>query len=111
MHNMSELTVIHAKIELFSGHKMRTTPFVSGYRPVFDFSGEKTKISGKIDLINTDTFLPGMVGVVKISFIKGIISDIHFKVGKTFSFGEGVNPLGKGEITEVISSDKRSQSF
>ncbi len=108
---MSELVVIHAKIELFSGKNMRTTPFVSGYRPVFDFPGEKTKISGKIDLINTDTFLPGMAGVVKISFVMGIISNSHFKVGETFSFSEGVCSLGKGEIIEVTNSDKHSHGL
>jgi translation elongation factor EF-Tu-like GTPase len=99
---MDELITIITKIELFSGEKMRKTPFVTGYRPLFDFVGAKTKISGSIDLININLFSPGMSEIVQIRFIKGVINDAHFKVGETFAFGEGGNHLGKGEILEVI---------
>ena len=100
---MNNLITIKAKIELFAGEHMRKKPFTSGYRPVFDFIGARTKTSGKIDLIEMEWFHPGNSGTVKVSFNKGIINDSHFKVGETFTFGEGVHALGKGEITEVLS--------
>lgn len=100
---MSKLITIIAKIELFAGEYMRKTPFVSGYRPVFDFVGARTKISGKIDLLDMNLFYPGSSAKVQISFNKDMISDSHFKIGETFTFGEGVLPLGKGEIINVLN--------
>ncbi len=82
---------------------MRKTPFISGYRPLFEFNGANTKISGKIDLIDTELFHPGKSGTIQITFNKGLINESHFKVGEVFTFSEGVNPLGKGEIVDVIN--------
>lgn len=101
---MYELIKVFANIELFSGENMRQTPFSKGYRPVFDFKGAQTKISGRIDLLNMEMFAPGMSGVVEITFIKGMISDTYFVIGENFTFGEGPHPLGKGQIIETIDS-------
>jgi hypothetical protein len=95
---MNELIKISAKIQLFAGENMRRTPVVSGYRPLFDFMGAQTKLSGKIDLIDSDKIYPNSSDIVNITFIKGIISDNYFNSGTTFTFGEGTHSLGKGEI-------------
>ena len=99
---MYDLIQITAKIELFSGKDMRTTPFVNGYRPLFYFLGANTHVSGQIKLIDNKEFSPGMTGLVEVTFIKGIISGEYFKKGGDFSFSEGRTPLGKGIIMEVI---------
>ena len=95
---MQDLIEITARIELFKGEDVRQTPVVSGYRPLFDFPGAKTKISGKIDLIDMNDFSPGQKGVVKISFINGMISNDYFQKSVKFTFGEGMKDLGKGEV-------------
>lgn len=105
---MYKLVKVLANIELFIGENMRQTAFSSGYRPVFDFVNTKTKISGKIDLINMDTFVPGMSGIVEITFIQGMISDDYFKRGETFKISEGGKySLGKGQILELISDKEK----
>lgn len=102
---------ILSRIELFAGEKMRKSPIVSGYRPAFDFPGTITKLSGRIDLINNDTLEPGMIETVKITFIKGIINDRHFIPGEKFTFSEGMDILGKGEIVEVISLESNTPPY
>ncbi|OQP38897.1 hypothetical protein A4H97_19530 [Niastella yeongjuensis] len=57
---MYHLIKILAKIELLSGENTRNKPIVNGYRPLFNFKDEKTKISGRIDLIEMPLFEPGM---------------------------------------------------
>ena len=100
---MYELIKVLANIELFAGENMRQTPFFSEYRPVFDFVGAGTKISGRIDLINMDKFMPGTSGVVQVTFIKGMISDNYFTKGESFTISEGGKyTLGKGDILEII---------
>lgn len=100
---------VKADIELFkTSEGGRKTPFINGYRPLFDFSGARTLTSGKIDVIERDGLSPGETGKVIITFIKGIIDDSHFKVGERFSFGEGVNLTGQGTIIEIIENDFRS---
>jgi translation elongation factor EF-Tu-like GTPase len=94
-----------ACIELLVGEKMRKMPFSNGYRPLFDFEGADTKISGRIDLINREVFSPGMVEDVQITFIRGIISDNCFATGTKFTFNEGSDILGKGEIRAVINTN------
>ncbi|HEY9257460.1 MAG TPA: hypothetical protein VIP81_05750, partial [Chitinophaga sp.] len=83
---------------LFLDNQSRRTPFNSGYRPLFNFPGARTKISGTIKLISSDYFPPGSKGNVEITFIKGMIDDSHFKAGTKFTFDEGRNILGQGEI-------------
>jgi len=95
---MVDLINILATIELFSGEQSRKTPFKSGYRPLFNFPGATTKISGSIKLIGADYFSPGSKGNVEITFIKGIIDDSYFKTGMKFTFDEGRDILGEGEI-------------
>lgn len=95
---MYELFEIRAKIELFKGADVRQNSFSSGYRPLFEFPGTTTKISGKIDLIDGDSFSPGETGIVKIFFNQGIISNDNFSKGNRFSFSEGTKTLGAGEI-------------
>ena len=92
-----------AHLELFNGEHMRRTPFVSKYRPAFYFPGAKTKISGRIDLTDRESFEPGTSGVVQVTFIKGMISDNYFRAGQSFTISEGgKHDLGKGEILEVV---------
>jgi translation elongation factor EF-Tu-like GTPase len=95
---MYELIKMKARINLFDAPNGRKTPFVSGYRPLFNFSNAPTKISGKIDLIGKESFLVGMSDDVHITFIMGIIDDDYFKAGVKFSFDEGGDVLGSGEF-------------
>jgi translation elongation factor EF-Tu-like GTPase len=99
---MYDLIKVLAKIELLSGENVRKNPIANGYRPLFNFKDEKTKISGRIDLIEKSLFDPGMRGIVQITFIKGMIKDSHFTVGEQFTFDEGTQILGSGEIVEVV---------
>jgi translation elongation factor EF-Tu-like GTPase len=85
---MSEVIKITAKIKLFSGAGVRQTPFLNGYRPMFNFEGASTKISGKIELLNAASFGPGMSGIVTIVFLKGLIDGIYFRAGEKFTFDE-----------------------
>jgi hypothetical protein len=99
---MYNLIKVVAKIELFSGESVRQSPIANGYRPLFNFKNEKAKISGRIDLIETHLFEPGMKGIVQITFIKGMINDSHFTAGEQFTFDEGIHILGSGEIVELM---------
>jgi len=96
---------IKARIELFKTEEGRKIPFTSGYRPAFTYSGASTKISGRIDLITTEEFSPGMIDTVIITFIKGMIDDKYFKPGEKFFFGEGTIVMGEGRIEEVIENN------
>ncbi|RFM26915.1 hypothetical protein [Deminuibacter soli] len=98
---MEHLIKVLARIHLYKNG--RKTPFISGYRPLFNFTGATTKISGRIDLIEMDKFLPGSSGVVYVSFIKGIIPDSNFTSGISFSFDEGQMLIGEGIILEPLS--------
>lgn len=101
---MYELIKILANINLFSGENVRQTPFDSKYRPIFEFIGAKTKISGRIDLIDREKFEPGSCGVVQVTFIKGMIDDEYFKKDQPFFISEGGNDnLGEGKILEIIN--------
>ena len=100
---------IRAEIELFkSSDGGRRTPFRNGYRPIFDFSGARTKMSGRIDVIERDGLNPGEAGTAIVTFIKGMIDDSHFKVGEQFLFGEGVSLTGQGTIIEIVENDFKS---
>jgi GTPase len=89
---------IKASIQLFKD--IRKTPFKSGYRPVFDFTG-KMRTSGLIELINCNEFAPGDKGYVKISFLSKKYLGENFGVGTIFTFSEGGEPLGEGEVKEI----------
>jgi translation elongation factor EF-Tu-like GTPase len=107
LEDMKDQIKLLAEIHLFAGENMRQTPFFSNYRPLFNFHGSKTKISGKIDLIDMDKFLPGTSGIVQVTFIKGMISYEYLKKGEHFTISEGGNfDLGEGEIVEIIHDMK-----
>lgn len=95
---MVELIKVLTTIELYSNEQSKKTSFTSGYRPLFNFPGAKTKISGSIKPIGSDSFSPGSKGDVEITFIKGMIDDSYFESGVKFTFDEGINILGEGEI-------------
>lgn len=95
---MQKVIKILAEIHLLSGGKGRKTPFKDGYRPLFDFPGTNTKISGQIALLESEEFKPGDKGVVEIHFVNGIIDETNFQQGNSFSFGEGTSVLGIGKI-------------
>lgn len=101
MKAMTDLIKIIAKIKLLP--EGRRTPFVSGYRPLFNFINASTKISGRIDLIDSSQFEPAAEGLVYITFIIGIINDNSFIVGEGFTFGESEPILGEGEIVQVLN--------
>lgn len=102
---MNEKIIVLVRLILFEGKNMRKHPFNSGYRPIFEFSGAKTKVSARIDLINSEKFYPGEAGMVKVTFIREVIEDSFFKITQQFFISEGGKyNLGKGEIVEVISS-------
>lgn len=92
---------IRAKIRLYAGENKRQTPFISGYRPLFEFIGIM-KTSGQINLINQEKFMPGEEGFVEIIFLNREYLGEDFRVGKSFKFYEGIEPLGEGEVAEML---------
>jgi GTPase len=96
------MRTIKALIKLYEGDGVRKTPFISGYRPIFDFkSGMKT--SGQITLIDGDQFAPGNEGIVEIKFANPEYLGADFGKGKKFKFSEnGHNDLGEGEVIDVL---------
>jgi len=90
---------IKAYIRLYK--KGRKTPFLSGYRPLFNFVAEM-RVSGKIKLLDKDEFHPGDEGVVEISFLNRDYLGDDFEKGKTFTFGESEESLGEGVISEIL---------
>lgn len=89
---------IIAHIKLYKG--VRKTPFLSGYRPLFNFTKEM-KTSGSIILIEKEQFLPGEEGEVEILFVNKQYLGDDFGIGLTFFFGEGEAILGEGIIKEI----------
>jgi translation elongation factor EF-Tu-like GTPase len=100
---MTELIKIKARLKLYEGKEMRQSPFVSKYRPIFDFPGAQTKLSGSIDLLDREAFHPGTSAIVEVSFIKGMVSEKFFTKGQSFTISEGgKNDLGHGEVLERV---------
>ncbi|NHN28087.1 hypothetical protein FIA58_020610 [Flavobacterium jejuense] len=91
---------IKAKIRLKSD--VRKTGFTTGYRPLFNFINE-SKTSGKIVLIEQDVFKPGEFNDVFIYFSNKDYLGSNFKVGKKFTFDEGIEIVGEGEIMEIYT--------
>jgi translation elongation factor EF-Tu-like GTPase len=100
---MNETKKILANIEFSLNNTSRQNPFYSGYRPVFTFADARTKLSGRIALINKGKFGQGESGNVEITSVKDIIDDEHFNVGQKFTFAEEPNQVGKGHVIEIIS--------
>ena len=88
-----------AKIKLYDGS--RKTPFINGYRPLFNFITEM-KTSGQITLIDRQVFYPNQEGIVEITFLKNSFLGKGFNIGSKFTFGEGREPLGEGVIIEIL---------
>ena len=92
---------IISKIKLFSTTRGRKTSFKNGYRPMFNFITE-TKTSGQITLIDREDFYPGEEGIVKILFLNKKYLGFGFGKGTVFTFQEGKELLGEGEVLEVL---------
>ena len=92
-----------AKINLYKGENKRQAPFTSGYRPLFSFIQE-TKTSGKITILNGKDLKPGDSDIVEITFLNKEYLGKDFGVGTTFKFYESKEPLGEGEILEVLKN-------
>jgi translation elongation factor EF-Tu-like GTPase len=92
-----------AKIKLYPKETGRNKPFTSGYRLLFKFRRAPTKTSGRIDLIDVEKLQPGTSGIVKITFMEGIIDSSYLRPGEKFTFDEGRVVTGEGEFLEVIN--------
>ncbi|HEX8514833.1 MAG TPA: hypothetical protein VF868_01450 [Bacteroidia bacterium] len=90
-----------AKIKVYDTQLGRKTPFNSGYRPLFSFI-KSMKTSGQITLIEGDKFFPGDEGIVKIKFANADYLGNNFRTGVKFTFGEGVQNIGEGEVIEIL---------
>ena len=90
---------VKAKITLF--RMGRKTPFVSGYRPLFNFIPEM-KTSGQIVLHDRQELFPGDQALVEIIFLNKEYLGDSFGPGAHFTFGEGFEPIGEGVIKELI---------
>ncbi|MEX2235380.1 MAG: hypothetical protein WD824_24665 [Cyclobacteriaceae bacterium] len=60
------------------------------------------KTSGKITLKGMQEFSPGDEAIVEITFLNKKYLGNNFGLGTKFTFGEGREPLGEGEIKEII---------
>ena len=92
---------VRAIIKLYRGDLYRKTPFINGYKPLFNFVNDMKK-SGRITLVNKDRFSPGEEGEVEIAFIDNNYLGADFGNGKKFTFSEGTHILGEGKILEII---------
>lgn len=90
-----------AKIKLYE--EGRKTPFISGYRPLFNFVKD-IKTSGMINLINKELLFPGQESEVIIYFLNKEFLGQDFEIGKYFTFGESNETLGDGIILQLIDS-------
>ena len=90
-----------ANIKLYKNVNSRKTSFLTGYRPLFNFIKEMKK-SGQIILKEKAEFFPGDEGVVEINFLDKKYLGDNFGLGSKFTFGEGGEPFGEGEIIEVL---------
>lgn len=93
---------VRAIIKLYKGDLYRKTPFVNGYKPLFNFVNEMKK-SGKITLLNKNEFKPGEEDEVKITFLDANYLGSDFGTGKSFTFSEGTHILGEGRVLSVIN--------
>ena len=95
---------VKAYLSLFKNDMGRETPFISGYRPLFNFTPEM-KVSGQITLLDRDKFYPGDEGVVLIFFLNDEYLGDNFQIGSKFTFCEGRDIIGMGEVIEVMGRD------
>jgi translation elongation factor EF-Tu-like GTPase len=93
---------IKAIIKLYKSELGRKTSFVNNYRPLFNFI-EGMKTSGQITLIDRKEFYPGDEGLVEITFLNKSYLGDNFSKGTKFIFDEGREPLGEGEVKEILN--------
>lgn len=97
------MITIKANLHLYKN--VRTTPFISGYRPTFDF-GMGNLTSGRI-LLNKEKelFYPGETEEVEINFLFKEFLGSKFKVGEKIVFREGSHRVGEIIITEILEDE------
>lgn len=95
------MILVKARIKLYKNKDGRQTAFTDGYRPLFNFVPEM-KTSGLINIIESDNIYPGDQAIVYITFINSDYLGNNFGKGTTFTFSEGTDPIGDGEILEII---------
>lgn len=91
-----------AKLKLLSGNNKRKTPFISGYRPLFEFI-EGRLTSGSITLIDRKLLYPGEETKVEIIFLNKELLGNDFDIGVMFNFYEAKEILGTGKIIKIIN--------
>ena len=96
---------IRATIRLYEGAGYRQSSFSSGYRPLFNFIPEM-KTSGHIILLDRLECAPGEEARVGVTFLSGAFLG-QLCVGTRFTFGEGREPLGEGEVTQLLELDSK----
>ncbi len=92
---------VRANLKLYRSDRGRKTSFTNGYKPLFNFITEM-KTSGQITLKDKHEFFPGDEGIVEIGFLNKDYLGSNFGIGTKFTFGEGSEPLGEGEVKEII---------
>ena len=92
---------VKARLKLYDGKEVRQTPFLTGYRPLFNFI-PKTKASGHIILLDRNSFFPGDEAIVEIKFINSSCLGDSFQKGTKATFDEGRIALGEVEILEIL---------
>ncbi len=93
--------MVHVKAIIRLYNNGRQSPFSNGYRPLFSFVNSM-KTSGQIILSEHKLFYPGNEEEVEIRFLSKEYLGNDFKVGSTFTFGEGHNTLGEGKILRIM---------
>jgi translation elongation factor EF-Tu-like GTPase len=99
------MTIV-AQIHLYDNQNGRKTPFLTGYRPLFNLHRKSSKVSGMIKLLNMDKFIPGDTGIVEIKFLDNIVDLRDIRIGEQFTFDEGQSILGEGKILKLGNVSK-----
>lgn len=63
---------------------------------------EETKTFGQITLLDREAFYPGDEGIVEIAFLIRRALGNNFSEGTKFTFGEGRDHVGEGEVKEIL---------
>ena len=92
---------IKASIELHQ--HSRRTPIRSGYTPDFDFVKESLT-GGYIILLNKNEIFCGEKAEVEIRFLHKDLLGEDFAPGTKFTFYEGKNAVGEGQVKEIIQT-------
>jgi hypothetical protein len=87
----------------FNNESLRKTAFSSGYRPGFSFNGNYYyQTSGQITLLDKKKLSPGESALAEIIPITREYLGSNFGPGSKFTFYEGKNLIGEGEVKEII---------